>query len=102
MSEFENYAKGIVNAKFRYQIDFQKEFVLTTDASNECCIGSVLSQRDETDKRMMIHVFSEKLSRIQMNYSITDKELLGVVRSIEYFKNHLLGQVHLGNGSQDT
>lgn len=87
---FDNCRDKIVKITLRHKPDFRKQFILSTDASNQC-IGAVLSQMDANGKRKMVHVFSKKLDNVQQNYSLTDKELLDVVKSIEYFKSHLIG-----------
>lgn len=38
----------------------------------------------------MTAAFSKNFDRAQQNYSITDKELLGIVKSIEHFRHYFL------------
>ncbi|KAF9761553.1 Retrovirus-related Pol polyprotein from transposon 17.6 [Nosema granulosis] len=40
----------------------------------------------------MIAAFSKTLDKAQKNYSVTDKELLGIVKGIEHFRHYLLGK----------
>lgn len=40
----------------------------------------------------MIYAFSKNLDKSQQNYSVTDKELLAVVKGIEYFRHYFLGR----------
>ncbi|KAF9762244.1 Retrovirus-related Pol polyprotein from transposon 17.6 [Nosema granulosis] len=40
----------------------------------------------------MISAFSKKLDKCQRNYSVNDKELLGLVKGIEYYRHYLLGK----------
>jgi len=40
----------------------------------------------------MIYAYSKKLDKAQLNYSVTDKELLGVVKATEHFRRYLLGR----------
>jgi hypothetical protein len=40
----------------------------------------------------MIYSFSRKLESSQLNYSVTDKELLALVKGIEHFRHFLIGK----------
>lgn len=75
----------------RKQPDFNKEFILTTDAS-EMGIGAVLAQINDDGKEEVVSLFSKKFDKCQMNYSVTDKELLAVVKGIGNFRHYLLGK----------
>ena len=67
--------------------DFSKPCDLHTDSS-DYQLGSVLSQDDKP-----IAFFSRKLNTAQMNYTVTDKELLGMTESLKHFRHILLGNV---------
>ncbi|MGL4850984.1 MAG: reverse transcriptase domain-containing protein [Clostridium sp.] len=75
----------------RYKPDFKKPFILTTDAS-ENGIGAILTQIGENDKERFVSAFSKSLEKAHKNYSTTDKELLAVVKSIDHYRNYLLGK----------
>lgn len=66
--------------------DFNKTFVLTTDASNYA-IGAVLSQCGHP-----IAFSSRTLNNHEKNYSVIEKELLAVVWSTKYFRPYLFGR----------
>jgi hypothetical protein len=53
--------------------DFSKEFILET--------GATLKQQDE-----IIGLFSKKFSKTELNYSIVEKEALGIIKALEHFK----------------
>ena len=57
--------------------DFNKEFVLQTDASNRG-IGAVLSQRDAEGGEIPIAYFSKKLLPREEHYSTIEKECLAI------------------------
>jgi len=66
------------------------EFILDTDASNYG-IGSVLSQVQDGEEKVLAYG-SKKLTREQINYCVTRKELLAVVYFTTYYKHYLLGK----------
>lgn len=47
----------------RYQADFKKQFIITTDAS-VVAVGGILSQKDDKGIERMIHTFSKTLSGV--------------------------------------
>ena len=65
--------------------DFTKPFDLHTD-SRDYQLRGVLSQDDKP-----IAFFSRKLNAAQLNYTVIDKELLGITESLKHFRHILLG-----------
>jgi len=88
---FENLRECLSDETERAQPDFSKPFILTTDAS-EHAIGGLLSQVQDGGKEKIIQAFSKKLDGAQLNYSVTDKELLAAVKATENFRRYLLGR----------
>ncbi len=70
--------------------DTQRQFILECDASN-VAIGSVLSQYDDDHKLHPVAYFSRSLNSNEVNYSITDKELLAIKDSFSTWRHLLLG-----------
>ena len=69
--------------------DFEKEFILFTDASNYG-IAAILSQiKDE--RECVIAYVSRHLNEAEMKYSATEKEALAIVFGVKYFKHYLTG-----------
>lgn len=66
--------------------DFSKIFTLTTDAS-KFAIGAVLSQDGKP-----VCFASRTLNPREVNYSVTEKELLAIVWSVRYFRPYLFGR----------
>ena len=64
--------------------DFEKLFILYTDASGEG-IGAVLHQKDDQGKERIIACASRALNQHKKNYPITEKECLAIVWRIEKF-----------------
>jgi hypothetical protein len=40
----------------------------------------------------MISAYSKQFDKCQRNYSVTEKELLGVIKGIENYRHYLLGK----------
>lgn len=66
--------------------DWDKLFVLTTDASN-AALGAVLSQNGHP-----IAYSSRTLNKHECNYSAIEKELLAIVWATSYFRPYLFGR----------
>lgn len=88
---FEKLKKTLSEITYKSIPDTKKEFILTTDASN-IAIGGILTQCNSEGKQNFIEAFSKTLDEAQKNYSVTDKELLAVVKSIENFRHYLIGK----------
>lgn len=72
--------------------DFEREFCLTTDAS-DIAVAAVLSQTDkETNLELPIAYASRTLLDAETRYSTTEKELLAVVWGVEHFHIYLYGR----------
>ena len=65
-------------------------FILDTDASG-CSIGGVLSQIQD-GKEVVIAYGSRKLSKTEINYCVTRRELLAIVWFCEHYRHYLLGK----------
>lgn len=84
------HKKAIVESTFRAQLNFNKQLIVKTDASNEA-IGAIIAQGDEKGKYndLFIH---QTIGQGSINYSATNKELLAVVKSLEHFRHYLIGK----------
>ena len=70
--------------------DFDKEFTLTTDAS-QTALGAVLSQERRLGDQPVAFA-SRRLTPAETRYSTIERELLGVVWAVEHFRPYLLGR----------
>lgn len=87
---FEHCKTLLTNDPILQYPDFNKEFLLTTDASN-VAIGAILSQGSVgTDKP--IAYASRTLNSSELNYSTIEKELLAIVWATKYFRPYLFGR----------
>ena len=71
--------------------DFEKEFVLYTDASGYA-LGAVLSQKGKDEKEHVIAYASKSLTKAEQNYSTTELECYAVIWGIEKFHHYLAGR----------
>ena len=69
--------------------DFNKPFVVTTDAS-DFTLGAVLSQ-GPIGRDLPISYASRTLQSAEVNYSTTEKELLAIVFAVKHFRPYLYG-----------
>jgi hypothetical protein len=74
---FQKLKEKLVSRSILQYPDFTREFVLTTDVSNEG-LGAILSQ-EEIGKDLPIAYTSRNLNKAEQNYSTSEKELLAVV-----------------------
>lgn len=70
--------------------DFDKDFNLTTDASNYA-IGAVLSQGPIGSDKPIAYA-SRTLNDSEINYNTTEKELLAIVWATKYFRPYIFGR----------
>jgi len=69
--------------------DFEKPFILTTDASNYA-IGAVLSQGNLGTDRPIAYA-SRTLSGSEVNYATIEKEMLAIIWAIKHFRHYVFG-----------
>lgn len=71
--------------------DFSKDFILTTDAS-DLGTGAVLTQRGANEREHVIGYHSYTFNKAERNYSTYEKEMLAVLKAIDYFRTYLDGR----------
>lgn len=87
---FEHCKKLLTNDPILQYPDFDKEFILTTDASN-VALGAILSQRHDGSEKPICYA-SRTLNDSEQNYSTIEKELLAIVWATKYFRPYLYGR----------
>jgi hypothetical protein len=71
--------------------NFDKEFILITDASADG-LGAILAQKNDKDKEVVIAYASRSTNKSERNYPITDLECLAIVYGVEYFHKFLINK----------
>jgi hypothetical protein len=87
---FNKLKKRLSKAPVLIPPNWEKDFEVYVDASN-FAIGSVLSQKDNKGKDKPIYFTSRQLSATERNYSVTEREALGMVYSVQKYCHYLLG-----------
>ena len=87
---FETLKHKLTTAPVLIPPDWEKDFEVYVDASS-VAIGSVLSQKDEKGRDKPIYFASRQLTAAEKNYTVTEKEALGMIFSVQKFKHYLLG-----------
>ena len=80
----------LINKPILTYPDFDKPFVLSTDASN-VGVGAVLSQVDAEGRERPVYYAGRSLSQAERNYSTIEREMLAIVYATEKFKYYLYG-----------
>lgn len=87
---FETLKTVLINEPILKYPDYEKPFILTTDASNYS-LGAVLSQ-GKIGSDLPIGYASRTLNNAEQHYSTTEKELLAIIWSTKYFRPYLYGR----------
>lgn len=90
LEAFEKCKSILTSSQVLIYPDFEKPFILTTDASNYA-IGAVLSQGPVGQDRPIAFA-SRTLSKTEENYSTIEKELLAMEWGCKYFRPYLFGR----------
>ena len=70
--------------------DFSRPFKIQCDASG-VALGSVLTQENEAGEEHPIVYLNRTLNKPELNYTVSEKELLAVVWSIEKLRPYIEG-----------
>ncbi|XP_075078756.1 uncharacterized protein LOC142164608 [Nicotiana tabacum] len=89
LKAFEELKGRLVTAPIIIAPDWEQPFELICDAS-DLAVGAVLGQRRNKIFHS-IYYASKTLNPAQMNYTVTEKELLAVVWAFDKFRSYLVG-----------
>ncbi|GBC30198.2 uncharacterized protein LOC110064491 [Rhizophagus irregularis DAOM 181602=DAOM 197198] len=87
----EELKEKLINYPILQHPNFEKEFILITDASGEG-LGAILEQLDENNREIVISYASRSLVNAEKRYPITELECLAVFWGIKYFHKYLFGR----------
>jgi len=87
---FEELKRRLITAPILSMPDFDKQFIIRTDASKDG-IGGVLIQKDENNIEKPIHYMSRTLKPAEVNYGITDLEGAAAAFCVKKFKSYISG-----------
>ena len=90
LEAFNELKRELTNHPILAYPDFNKEFILDTDAS-DYGIGGVLSQVEGNEERVIGYA-SRSLTKPERRYSTTRKELLAIFAFIQHFRHYLYGK----------
>jgi hypothetical protein len=87
---FEQLKEKLITAPILIYPNFEKEFILYTDAS-KIALGAILHQEGNDGKEHVIAYENKTLNQTEQNYSTTELECYAVVWAIEKFSYYLEG-----------
>jgi len=70
--------------------DFNKPFIVTTDASHYC-VGGVLSQQQQDSIDLPVAYYSQKLGVHEINWPVHEKELYAIKQALKKWRHYLHG-----------
>lgn len=90
-NSFERFKEILTSPPLLQYPNFQKQFILTTDAST-FALGAILSQGESVGKDLPVAYASRTLNSAEMNYTVTELELLAIMYGIKQFRPYLWGR----------
>ena len=89
LKAFEMLKRNLIEAPILITPDWGLSFELMCDASN-VAVGAVLGQR-KNKVFHSIYYASKTLDSTQVNYTVTEKEMLALVFAFDKFRSYLIG-----------
>jgi len=88
---FEILKERLINSPVLIYPNFEKEFILLTDAS-KIALGAILSQKDDNNKEHPIAYDSKVLTKYESNYDTTRLEASAIIWAVKKFRPYLHGR----------
>ena len=98
---FETLKQKLLTSPILIPPDWNKMFHVYVDAS-DVAIGSVLSQKDDKGFDHPIYYSSRQLNPAERNYTVTEREALGMIYSVQKFRHYLLGYAFVFHVDHDA
>lgn len=90
VKSFEELKMALTSQPVLVNANFERTFYVQCDASDKG-VGGVLFQKDDNEEEHPIMYFSKKMNPAQRNYTVSEKECLAVVFSLEKFRPFIEG-----------
>jgi hypothetical protein len=87
-NDFEGIKKAISSAPVLAKPDFEKEFTIYTNATEEA-VSVVLMQNDDQGNEKPVAYMSQSLSDDEFKYSFIEKHAFSLVKAIEKFHHYI-------------
>ena len=84
---FERIKEKLINAPVLAYPDYDKPFIITTDAS-KIAIGAVIEQADDKGNLHPIEYFHKTLSKQQQRWHSNDWEYLAIIEAVKRFRHY--------------
>jgi hypothetical protein len=88
---FDQLKRSLTSAPILKRPEWNKRFILNTDASSHG-LGAVLAQLDDEKRERVICYASRTTNKAESNYGATKLECLAVVWAVDHFKHYLTGR----------
>jgi hypothetical protein len=85
---FQHLKTALTSAPTLALPNFNREFILTTDASN-FAISFILSQKDNEGRERIIEYASRSLHKNEINWNVSEKEALAVLEGVRHYHTYL-------------
>ena len=90
-NSFVGIKKAISSAPVPVKPDFEKEFMIYTNATEEF-ISAILMQGDDQGNKKPVAYMSQILSDDEFKYSFIEKHAFALVKAVEKFRHFILGK----------
>jgi O-acetyl-ADP-ribose deacetylase (regulator of RNase III) len=88
---FQKLKQALTTAPILAMPDFNRDFILTTDASN-FAVSYILSQKDDQGRERVIEYGANALQGNQLNWSVSEKEAYAILQGARKFATYLLAR----------
>jgi hypothetical protein len=90
-NDFEGIKKVISSAPVLETLDFEKEFMIYTNATEEA-VSAILIQNDDQANEKLMAYMSQSLTDDEFKYSFIEKHAFSLVKAVEKFLHYILGK----------